>query len=172
MFRAYISTLLLASSMRVERHLHNSKITMPTSDCLKHPGFGLPVTKIAASSHGCRDEHSYFEHAIDIGLAISGVTLREKAMLDFVCQISDKPQWCEKVFSEEIVARWRAECGDEDSRGSMRDHKCFAYVSLSCVAVILTICPPAGGGAQVTFYSALEERWVDANQRPVHRGAS
>ncbi|KAL1847909.1 hypothetical protein Plec18167_004873 [Paecilomyces lecythidis] len=37
------------------------------------------------------------------------ITLRERTMLEIMNQITDKPDWDEKVFNEEIVGRWREE---------------------------------------------------------------
>lgn len=37
------------------------------------------------------------------------LTLRERWMLDFMNQVTDKPDWNRKVFDEEIIAHWKQE---------------------------------------------------------------
>jgi hypothetical protein len=64
------------------------------------PGFGLPVE---------HDNKAGFPLAINQGWSSDGVTVREKRMMEFINQITDKPGWEDKIFDEEIVARWRAE---------------------------------------------------------------
>jgi hypothetical protein len=61
------------------------------------------------------------------------MTVRERCMLFFVDQISDKPDWTRKVHDEEIVANWRREVKELDwtkagiEGGDMSD-KMFTYV--------------------------------------------
>ncbi|KAK4221203.1 hypothetical protein QBC38DRAFT_139315 [Podospora fimiseda] len=66
----------------------------------KFPGFGLPVEHFAGRC---------FPHAVAKSWGSSGVTTRELRMLGFINQITDKPNWEDKVFDDEIVSRWRAE---------------------------------------------------------------
>ncbi|KAK5655115.1 hypothetical protein OQA88_6014 [Cercophora sp. LCS_1] len=81
----------------------------------KFPGFGLPHYR--RNQDGVRWAQQgtltpIFPIALD-GWASGGVTLREKRMLDFINQITDKPDWETKVFNEDIVAKWK----DEGVRG-------------------------------------------------------
>ncbi|CAK7203856.1 hypothetical protein SEUCBS139899_006605 [Sporothrix eucalyptigena] len=74
----------------------------------KLPGFGLP------RKHGwTRDEtEKMFPHALDSegrGKLSKGLFLRERRMLAFMDNITDKPEWERKVFDEAIVDKWRAE---------------------------------------------------------------
>lgn len=50
-----------------------------------------------------------FPHAIADYFASNGITERELRMLDFVNQITDKPDWHKKVFDEQIVQKWKDE---------------------------------------------------------------
>lgn len=98
---------------------------MPSQQRLQRPGFGLPL------AHGILEEGG-FPHAITDYFATTGVTFREMAMLDFVNQITDKPRWTEKIYDEQIVQKWRAECGTEEQQkyeARCLDQKCFNYVS-------------------------------------------
>lgn len=80
------------------------------------------------------DDDDRFPHAIEDFFAVSAVTLRERRMLEFVGQITDKPGWWEKIKKDEIVARWRQEaCGTEQQQQRSSDHldqKSFDYVSI------------------------------------------
>lgn len=38
-----------------------------------------------------------------------GLTVRERRMMAFVSDITDKPEWERKVFDDDIVEKWRAE---------------------------------------------------------------
>lgn len=42
------------------------------------------------------------------------MTVRERCMLFFVDQISDKPDWTRKIHDEGIVAKWKQEVRDMD----------------------------------------------------------
>lgn len=92
------------------------------------PGFGLPVNAFPPWSHMNTDQR--FPHAIADFVANQGLTLRERRMLDFMTQITDKPDWDRKVFDDVIVAKWKAEACRFD--GSCNDqylsHDMFAYV--------------------------------------------
>lgn len=37
------------------------------------------------------------------------LTLRERSMIAFMGEITDKPEWTKKVFDEELVGKWRKE---------------------------------------------------------------
>ena len=80
---------------------------MATSTTKQFPGLGLPIDHEGKGL-------TIFPLAIgDQPWTSNGVTLREQRMLDFISQITDKPDWEVKVFDEDIVSRWRAEA---DSR--------------------------------------------------------
>lgn len=66
----------------------------------KFPGFGLGVEYQPSQC---------FPLAVDQSWQSYGVSLREQRMLEFIDKITDKPSWEEKVFDEEIVAKWRKE---------------------------------------------------------------
>ncbi|OTA82510.1 hypothetical protein M434DRAFT_400973 [Hypoxylon sp. CO27-5] len=81
---------------------------------LKLPGFGLPI------DYEPRDKlASCFFHALwDFRCFMSeGLKLREIRMMNFVNQITDKPNWEDKVFNETIVAKWRDEAKSAPSDG-------------------------------------------------------
>ncbi|KAF6830006.1 hypothetical protein CPLU01_07621 [Colletotrichum plurivorum] len=63
------------------------------------PGFGAPID--------CMPEHT-FPRAVDDWSAAT-LTYSELAMLGFMEEITNKPDWHAKVFNEEIVAKWKAE---------------------------------------------------------------
>lgn len=72
---------------------------------LKLPGFGSRLTQVP--------EHvvNFFMHALWEASCFesTGLKLREVRMMEFMNQITDKPEWERKVFDEEIVNRWREE---------------------------------------------------------------
>ncbi|KAI0847455.1 hypothetical protein F5Y00DRAFT_241477 [Daldinia vernicosa] len=78
-----------------------------SSERLSLPGFGLPVEHMPDYSKIA----SYFLHALWDGKSFEseGLALREIRMMGFIDQISDKPNWEEKVFDETIVAKWKEE---------------------------------------------------------------
>ncbi|KAF2269107.1 hypothetical protein CC78DRAFT_557965 [Lojkania enalia] len=71
------------------------------------PGFGLPVTTLAEWDR--KKSLVRFPHGIADYFGSNGITLRERRMLQFMDQISDKPEWERKVFNEEIVGKWKEE---------------------------------------------------------------
>lgn len=74
------------------------------------PGLGLPVQHLPPYSLEVgKDQSRRSPHAIADNVTPSGVTVRERRMLQFIDNITDKPDWHKKVFNETIVARWRAE---------------------------------------------------------------
>ncbi|KAK8038343.1 hypothetical protein PG994_015110 [Apiospora phragmitis] len=74
------------------------------------PGFGLPMQVPPNSSYApaqylpswSRDagKSNRYPHAIADYFASGGITERELRMLDFVNQITEKPDWHRKVFNE------------------------------------------------------------------------
>ncbi|KAK3654141.1 hypothetical protein LTR56_004195 [Elasticomyces elasticus] len=97
---------------------------------LQLPGLGLPLDAMP-KWRGTRNKSERFPHAIADFFSVDGVTRREQRMLDFINQITDKPQWWEKVRDEEILSRWRIEaCGTAEQQRTSPDHldaKCFDY---------------------------------------------
>ncbi|KAJ2988973.1 hypothetical protein NUW58_g3705 [Xylaria curta] len=72
---------------------------------LKLPGFGMPLTQLP------EDGGEYFMHALWEACRFQsvGLKLREVRMMEFMNQITDKPEWERKVFDEQIVNAWRGE---------------------------------------------------------------
>jgi hypothetical protein len=90
------------SSGKTSTSSESTSFTMPATT-KQFPGFGLPI------------DHEG-EGLVMVPLAVGdmhwasrGVSLREQRMLDFIGQITDKPDWEVKVFDDDIVSRWRAE---------------------------------------------------------------
>lgn len=76
---------------------------MASSTTKQFPGLGLPID---------HEGKGLTTFPLAIGgrpWTSNGVTLRERRMLNFINQITDKPDWEVKVFDEEIVSRWRTE---------------------------------------------------------------
>ncbi|KAK0303176.1 hypothetical protein LTR82_017630 [Friedmanniomyces endolithicus] len=99
---------------------------------LLRPAFGLPLEQIPEWNRSpWSNKQERFPHAIADFFAIASVTCREQRMLDFVNQITDKSRWWEKVYNQEILARWRSEvCGSEEQQRTSADHldiKCFDF---------------------------------------------
>lgn len=105
---------------------------MATAEMRQFPGFGLPVSHFGQNDFplAVAIENS------DQAWASIGVTLREQRMLDFICQITDKPDWHIKVFDDEIVSRWRAESNRPVNDDVYLSEKMFDFVCLhsSCPA--------------------------------------
>jgi hypothetical protein len=77
---------------------------------VKLPGYGLPLDQMPAYKR--TGEKHRFPHAIEDYLASEGVTRREQAMLEFIGQVTDKPNWAGKIHNDEILAKSRDEaCG-------------------------------------------------------------
>ncbi|GAW15293.1 hypothetical protein ANO14919_047020 [Xylariales sp. No.14919] len=73
---------------------------------LKLPGFGRSLEEFDTGP-----EAKYCLHALwdKFQFLSSGVTLREVRMMEFMNQITDKPEWERKVFDEGIVNKWHEE---------------------------------------------------------------
>ncbi|KAI0466334.1 hypothetical protein F4859DRAFT_507430 [Xylaria cf. heliscus] len=78
---------------------------------LELPGFGMPLTQLPELGG------KYFMHALWEGWRFEsvGLKLREVRMMEFMNQVTDKPEWERKVFDEEIVNRWRAEAMGQEA---------------------------------------------------------
>ncbi|GLB35530.1 putative protein of unknown function (DUF4246) [Lyophyllum shimeji] len=101
-----------------------------SEDRIQLPGFGLPLNSIPTKS-GAGD---LFRSALDGGDLYHGyaqlrlTTLREFTMLQFMNQLTDKPNWHQKVFDETITSKWKAETlewgeddGDHEHRNKDED---------------------------------------------------
>lgn len=74
------------------------------------PGLGRPINDFPTETEDeDEDKRLRFPHAIADNCDSEGITVRERRMLDFINNITDKPEWERKVFDEAIVAKWREE---------------------------------------------------------------
>ena len=96
------------------------------------PGFGLPVRFLPEWTRPSESKKPAvrFPHAISDVVASSGVTIRERRMLQFIDSISDKPEWDRKVFEDEIVGEWKVEACRrvEDLDDDYLSEKMFEFV--------------------------------------------
>ncbi|KAI0116506.1 hypothetical protein GGR51DRAFT_546020 [Nemania sp. FL0031] len=74
-----------------------------SSKRLELPGFGMPLDQPPTIGN------NYFLHALSSRFESVGLKLREVRMMEFMNQITDKPEWERKVFDENIVNAWRDE---------------------------------------------------------------
>ncbi|KAJ3574166.1 hypothetical protein NPX13_g4456 [Xylaria arbuscula] len=74
---------------------------------LELPGFGKPL----AESREEEMTGKFFLHALSSyrHFASDGLKVRETRMMEFMNQITDKPEWDRKVFDEDIVKKWHEE---------------------------------------------------------------
>jgi len=107
----------VSSSVRVLRQQLRSQamhITtaskMPRKHEHQYPGVDLPLRHFPQKY---RSEGTTFfrmgAHAACVESESAMLQLREVAMLILMDRLSDKPGWHEKVFDDEIVAKWRRE---------------------------------------------------------------
>lgn len=83
---------------------------MPTKHEHQYPGIDLPLRHFP-QKYGSEGT-AFFRmgaHAACVGSESAMLHLREVAMLVLMDRLSDKPGWHEKVFDDEIVAKWRRE---------------------------------------------------------------
>lgn len=88
------------------------------------PGFGLPLNHLP---------EDFFPAAVLNWEAVP-ITVRERCMLCFINEITDKPDWSKKVFEKKIVGKWKAEAvGNLDWEDKVRNGDfttdMFDYVS-------------------------------------------
>lgn len=102
------------------------------SQRLQRPGFGIPLDEVPPLKNG--DRGGRFPHAILDDFALPGLTQREKSMLDFINQISDKPRWWEKVHDERIVERWRSEAGGGSEERQWNEAECLGRACFDFVS--------------------------------------
>ncbi|KAI0011831.1 hypothetical protein F4779DRAFT_571445 [Xylariaceae sp. FL0662B] len=114
----------------------------PGAQIVKLPGFGLPVQEMPSPPASPDEGNWYgvdmddniqaedsqaslrFPHAMADGCSSSGVTLNERRMLAFMSELTDKPNWDDNVFNEEIVEQWRQEAPNQ---GGYFGKKMFEY---------------------------------------------
>jgi hypothetical protein len=108
----------------------NPSIDGPT----KLPGFGLPVDDMP-------DWKGRFPHAIADNRTTKAITFRERRMLNFINQITDKPEWNCKAFDKSIVSKWREEASKEldDDDDVILSEPMFDYVGLPCRARLIVV---------------------------------
>ena len=96
------------------------------------PGLGLPADHMA--SDGFRN--AFRVHADGDQCAANGVCLREKRMMAFINEITDKPDWERKVFDEGIVAKWKSEADSQPrvGRDVYMSDEMFNFVSLGLLS--------------------------------------
>ena len=94
------------------------------------PGYGVPL------DHYAKDENNKgFDHPL---LSTRGagpiLPVREYEMMEFMNRVTDKVEWEEKVYKDEIVEEWRRENVDEQGgeEGGDRDFslEMFEWVSV------------------------------------------
>ncbi|KID94098.1 hypothetical protein MAJ_09937, partial [Metarhizium majus ARSEF 297] len=72
---------------------------------IKLPGFGLPVDFLPEAEH----RFPVLVGNSKIDFKANTLTIRELCMLQFIEEITNKPDWWVKVHDAEIAARWKAE---------------------------------------------------------------
>lgn len=110
----------------------SSQAKISTDGPTKLPGFGLPIDHMP--------EHTYrFPHAIADDYATQPITFRERRMLNFINQITDKPEWDRKVFDESIVSKWREEAEKKLDNDVILSEPMFDYASLPRLNELLNL---------------------------------
>jgi hypothetical protein len=126
--------LMTTANSRIEhRPLSVGYVNVPAKDkAIKLPGYGLSfdACEITGPKGGPEIKHPMLG-----GLETNAYTLRELRMVNFINQVTDKPDWQRKVFDEAIIAKWRKE-GEEPINvdGAVDVHlspEMFDYVSLT-----------------------------------------
>lgn len=105
-----------------------------TEERIKLPGFGLDLTHFPRSPLDRDGNRLRFPHVIADDWTSGGVTVRERRMLGFINDITDKPGWEREVFDQAITAQWRAEAcvWREDLNDVFLSSAMFDYVSAVC----------------------------------------
>lgn len=160
--------LNIASQREADTHSHIPPVPTQTFILLHHrlsamgtaasssnqtsrPGFGRRVDDETLSAEG--GGGGPYEHALaSAPFQSRGVTVRERRMLEFMGQITDKPEWQRKVHDEGILGKWREEAARVIDVDGIRDvylsEQMFDYVSLvwpGLVAPSVTQSEIAGG---------------------------
>ncbi|KAK5632541.1 hypothetical protein RRF57_008255 [Xylaria bambusicola] len=93
----------MGSSLSLFIPITQSKMETKSSR-LELPGFGKPLTLLLSEDQ----KGTYFLHALSghRQFESAGLKVREIRMMEFMNQITDKPEWDHKVFDEEIVSKW------------------------------------------------------------------
>lgn len=109
-----------------------------SAERIKLPGFGLSLKQMPEKTTKDQDVLKdnapgsiRLPHAIADWCGSSGVTVYERNMLGFISQITDKPNWDDKVFDEGILEKWRQEATTQytDFTNSMFDYVSYSPLS-------------------------------------------
>lgn len=95
-------------------------------------GLDRPVNGYPEHSWATLDMRPRFPNAIQ-DWAGTPLTLRERSMIAFMNEITDKPDWTRKILDEEIVGKWRVEREAKEKESEPEkalSEKMFDYVSL------------------------------------------
>lgn len=95
-------------------------------------GLDRPINGYPESSFPFGDGPSpRFSNAIQDWSA-TPLTLRERSMIAFMGEITDKPEWTRKIFDDEILSKWRKERAEKERQSEPEcalTEKMFDYVS-------------------------------------------
>ena len=136
-FYALVSTNISRTLSTVHRNMANSialdSQAQGSKDLL---GYHLPLnlpTDWSKWKHASECQNNPFDNGIE--WAGTPITLRERAMIAFIAQITDKNNWERKVYDQGILQKWRSERTDleRDLEARGQDHgfseKMMDYVS-------------------------------------------
>jgi hypothetical protein len=76
-----------------------------------YPGLGLPLRYNEQGDYGF---YPIGAHGSCYGAKSDLLPVRELAMMNIMDRLTDKPDWEQKVFDEEIVAKWKKEAIEVD----------------------------------------------------------
>jgi hypothetical protein len=99
-------------------------------NAIRLPGCGLPFDNLITDiGRGV----PVIPHPITNGVESEPITVRELRMLEFINQVTDKPDWERKVFEKPIIEKWKEEAKQEVMISGARDvalsPDMFQYVS-------------------------------------------
>lgn len=82
-----------------------------------YPGVNLPLRHLSQKGRSGIDFYRLGSSAQFGDTTSDMLPVREVAMMILMDRLSDKPNWDEKVFNEDIVAKWRQEALTQDETG-------------------------------------------------------
>lgn len=82
-----------------------------------YPGVNLPLRFLCQEGEAGVDFYRLGSSEQVKGSTSPMLQVREVAMMILMDRLTDKPNWHEKVFNEEIVAKWRHEALTQDEAG-------------------------------------------------------
>lgn len=85
-----------------------------------YPGVNLPLRFIKQDGEGGVDFYRLGSSDGLVDTASGLLPAREVAMMILMDRLSDKPGWEDKVFRDDIVAKWRQEALSQDEEGLYR----------------------------------------------------